>query len=218
METRPKSRFSLWEAIVAVVFLLALPAAVSQTEWKAEAQPNLAEQIENAKPLEVENVSQPTRTTRLQSPVLVPNPEGGTPDVLVAYYKGYQGPATVFATDTNTGEVTRSEVPRGRNTHVQGAVIAGNGKFYSTLQLVGGGLELWIYDPRTNRYAAKTVIGKELDLFGQGNRLTTGPGGLLYGTVGARAGRRAAFYRIDPATDSVEVLGTGTAIQVLPSR
>ena len=184
--------------------------------WTTTPQPDLARQIEKAPDLRVENVSQPTRTVRNESPRIVPNAEGA-PDVLVVYYKGYQGPGTVFALDASTGEVTRSEIPRGRNCHVQGTGLAKNGKLYQTLQLVGGGLELWIYDPKTNRFSAKEVFGREdLHLFGQGNRISPGIDGNFYGTVGSKTKGEAAFYQINPDDDSVKILGTGGSIKGSP--
>ncbi len=195
--------------------ILVLPAILQAQTWTTTPQPNLAKKIAEAPPLKVENVSQPTQTTRHESPIAVPNAEG-TADILVVYYKGYQGPATVFATDTNTGEVTRAEVPRGRNVHMQGSVIAPNGKRYAALQMVGGGLEIWAYDPAANTFSAIGKVGEELNLMGQGNALTLGPDGKIYGTVGARKTGEAGFFRIDPDGDVVDVLGSGGAIQGSP--
>jgi hypothetical protein len=83
----------------------------------------------------------------------------------------------LFAVDTADGQVVRSEIPRGRNTHLQGHAVALNGKYYTTLQVVGGGLELWVYDPATDRFEQQEFFGKELGLAGQTNSFTAVPDG-----------------------------------------
>jgi len=196
-------------AILTTVFAALWFAGPAKAGWTAAEQPDLTVEIEQAPPLEVETLSQPTETVRFEAPVVVPDLDSETVDVLVIYYRSYTGPATVFAVDTATGGVTRCEVPEGRNVHLQAMPLGPNGKLYATLQRVGGGLELWVYDPATNRFEAKTTFGKDLDLMGQNNLLTLAPDGRLYGTVGSRASGEAAFYRIDPADDAVEILGTG---------
>jgi len=202
-------------SILCVVIAFCLTTAV-QARWTTTEQPDLASQIENAPTLEVETLSQPARTIRMEAPVIVPNADGKTADILVIYYRSYTGPSTVFAVDTGTGSISRAEVPQGRNVHLQATAISPNGKLYATFQRVGGGLELWVFEPATNVFEAKTTFGKDLDLMGQTNHLTLGPDGQLYGTVGSRKNGEAAFYRIESSGDAVTILGTGGDLRGAP--
>lgn len=184
-------------------------------QWQTQPQPELKEAMAQAPNLVVENVSQPTRTTRLEGTRLVPNADG-TADILVTYYKGYQGPGTLFSIDTNSGEVVRSDVPRGRNCHMQGSAFGSNGKMFQTFQVVGTGLELWVYDPETNRLEAKGMFGKELQIMGQGNRLVSGHDGYIYGSLLSKKSGNATFYQINTHSSEVEIWESDVRVKGSP--
>jgi hypothetical protein len=60
------------------------------------AQRSLLEQVQNAPPLPLESVCQPLSSVRFDAPWLVPNPDGRSYDLLLGYYKNYQGPAPAW--------------------------------------------------------------------------------------------------------------------------
>ena len=71
--------------ISALTFLMHMAAA----DWLAVEQPDLATQVEAAKPIATEDLCQPILSTRRDAVLYCPNPDGKTWDVILHYAPQY---------------------------------------------------------------------------------------------------------------------------------
>lgn len=145
---------------LALTFALSNVAPAAAPRWTPVAQPDLKQQLDAAKPLQVEDVCIPVRSVRRDSPMRVPNPDGKTYDVLAWYYKGYSGPTTVYMIDLGTGEVEKGGIPLGRQIHVCGQVLGPDGKYYMATPDRREGTELYVYDPAANELSCLRVVAQ----------------------------------------------------------
>jgi hypothetical protein len=152
----------------------------------------------------LDSLPTPLASVKFDAPLLVPNADGLSWDVLLPYYKSYQGPAVICVFDLGSGVQVNRPVADRRNVHLMGHVLGSDGRLYWALQSTGG-LDLWVYDPRDNSLVSRGIVNA--GYYGQTNLMITGPDGMLYGTVGHRGEQKAGFYRIDPAAGTFTDFG-----------
>jgi len=185
----------------------------SETSLTA-AQQALVQAVASSKVLKVENLTRPLTSVRFDAPLLVPNLDGRSYDVLLTYYKSYRGPAVACIFDLGSGKQRQVDIPEVHNVHLMGHEIGSDRRLYWALQS-DVGLDLWVYDPRENSLSPKQIINA--GYYGQTNRMTTGTDGGIYGTVGHRGEQKAGIYQIDPATGHLTDYGpVGPAVRGSP--
>ena len=175
-----------------------LPPDVAPTIADQE-QAELAARIKGARPLPVEDLGAPVRSTRGGNVEWVPNPDGKTYDLLIRYYNTYWGPHTTVIVDLATGEVKNHLRP---SALYSGATIGPDGKYYSTMTGKGG-TAIQVYDPATNAISDLAEVAKDVD--GETKPLAIGTDGMLYG-AGSSDGR-AIVYQLDPRTGKITNYG-----------
>jgi len=188
-----------------LVWLLVASATGGAAEWRAMEQPDLRDRIVNAKPLKVEFLDVPVKTTTRGELMWVPNPDGKTWDLLQWYWPGYGGPTEVVIVDLGTGEVKKSGIRRGQQIHICGRALAPNGKLYITTPKWTQGMWLYVYDPAANTIADKGLIVP--DLTGERRPMAVGPDGMIYGSGSYMKEKKVGLYRIDPEMDKVTIYG-----------
>ena len=72
-------------------------------EWKPEPRPKLAEQIESAPMLRLQEIAPGPRHVWTEKPLFAPNPDGETWDMILTYQSGYMGPKQMVIHDFGTG-------------------------------------------------------------------------------------------------------------------
>ena len=194
---------SLFVLSFAVATLLSQFAAAA--DWHVAEQPELEEAIKNAKPLEVEKLGVPVKTTRRGELMCAPNPDGKSFDLLQWYWPGYGGPSQAVIVDLGANKIDRVDIGRGRQLHLCGHAIGPKGKFWITTPDWRKGMCLYVYDPATNKLEARGVIVP--DLTGERRPMTVSPDGKIFGAGSYRESSQAGLYEIDPETGKVTVLG-----------
>jgi len=178
-----------------------LGALVLSGNVVSAAGEDFSARVDAAKDLEVEKVCAPMRTNKHYRPILVPNPDGKTYDVILRYYENYWGSHTLSVVDLSTGkmhtETVPSALPDQHRFH-----IGPDGRFYQHWQISGVGKVLKAYDPKTNTW---TDAAKKVPVGGEVQPLTTGTDGLIYG-AGSLDGEACA-YQYDPATGKITDYG-----------
>jgi len=171
-----------WMAICAAMILALGPAAPAAEPWHVAEQPELKRQLEQAPVLKTESLGEPSRGILPYAPMLVPNPDGKTWDVLECYYMKYQGPTWIFAVDLGTREVKKLRFPDDVQYHMSGRELAFDGKLYMTGMAAWArtvrGMYLTAYDPATNSLEDRGII---LPYSGEVRPLVIGPEQRLYG-------------------------------------
>ena len=181
---------------------IAIPALlVTAAMHAARAGDDLTARIDHAKMLDVENVCAPMRTCRLYRPVLVPNRDGKTYDVLVRFMETYWGPHTVYAIDLATGQ-THTYTEPGALPAQHNFMVGPDGRFYQHWRIPGSGTALMAYDPGSNEW---TKAIENLPLGGETRPLCIGTDGLVYGAASRKT--RVCAYQYDPATGKVTDYG-----------
>lgn len=162
---------------------------------------DLKERVEQAPVLEVEEVAAPMRVVKHYRPLLVPNPDGETYDVVLRYYENYWGPHTLMFVDLGTGQITRQSVESGLPDQHR-FHVGPDGRFYQHWRLPGKGSTLTAYDPAAHEWQ---VVVEEAPTGGEVQPIVTGTDGLIY--CGGSRGGRAVAYRYDPANGEVTDYG-----------
>jgi len=170
-------------------------------EWQIVAQPELKEQLAKAPTLELETLAAPARGVTSWTFQLIPNPDGKTYDALQWYFKSYSGPTWLYACDLATGEVVKQRFPDRRQIHLHGGMLAPDGKYYIVTPDWNAGMNLFVYDPATNRLEDRGILVP--DLVGETRRLVLGPDGRIYGTGNYQEPRKAGAYCYDWKTDTL---------------
>jgi hypothetical protein len=199
---RPRS-----PSLVSVLLLLPFcsialaPGTVSAAEWHALDQPELKEQLATAPALKPEALAAPARGVTSWCFHLVPNPDGTTYDALQWYFKAYSGPTWLYACDLATGAVTKQRFPDNRQIHMAGEMLAPDGRLYLVTPDWKAGMNLFVYDPASNRLEDRGIIVPKL--VGETRRLVLGPDGLIYGAGNYQNPNKAGAYAFDWKTGKV---------------
>ena len=182
---------------------LVLLVALTACAWTAAAEdyPALKAQVEKAKMLAVEKVCAPMQTTRIYRPILVPNPDGKTYDVIIRYLETYWGPHTVYAFDLGTGKIHTYTEPSALPAQ-HNFMIGPDGRFYQHWSIPGKGTVLMVYDPAMNRWIHAV---ENLPLSGETRPLCTGTDGMVYGAASRET--KVTAYQYDPGTGKVTDYG-----------
>ncbi len=200
----------------------AAPVLSIPSDWKASEQADLAKQLTEAKPLEVQNLG--TAVEGVDDPsdagaCLVPNPDHKTYDIMLWYRKDYMNHTKVYIVDMGTGKVTSQEFPDAEHCSrpEQGfgwwGVLGHDGKFYAAnpnwrYYDKGGLMNIYRYDPAENKVELyKTIKGYG----GESSPLVVAPDGWIYGS-GTWCGegnthRMAGAYGFNPETGEVRDFG-----------
>ena len=187
------------------VLVTVMPAkGGSQKEELPQGHSDFLEKLRLAPSLELQAVCSPLKTIRFDSPIFVPNSDGKSCDMLLPYYRGYEGPAWVGIYDFGTCEQSHQDIPAGVNIHLMGNTLGPDGKFYWALQNRPG-VDVYVYDPDKNTLKLKFELNRQY--YGQTNKMTVGVDGKIYGTVGHREANKAGIYEIDTTTGRVTDYG-----------
>lgn len=200
------------ELTVAIVAGLVPLVALADQPWRVADQPNLKTELEQAPPLDVEDVTPGPRSVEAYGTIaLVPNPDRKSYDALYLFYKSYTQDVWLYAFDLGTGKLHKSQFPNGFQIHLSGQTLAPDGKFYIVTNTSEdgrddtGGMNMFVYDPGTNALENRGVIVKGLK--GERRDLRYGPDGYLYGTGSYAAAKKAGAYRYDWRTGEVRDYG-----------
>jgi hypothetical protein len=194
-----------------VILLICIISCISAGQWiiaeerKVEGQSELQQQINHARELRIEKLGIPVTSTRLDTTLWVPNPDGKTYDLLQIYAPEYGGPNTIIIMDLGNGEVKRVDTDRGLNFHLCTYVVAPNGKLYISVLGEGGHVEICIYDPAENKMTLK-AISLPVNLYGETHPLVLGTDRKIY-AFGSNSNKSVSACQIDPVTDKVTDYG-----------
>lgn len=168
--------------------------------WAAEPvtqttiSPQVIEQIDQAKPLAVENLVVPIRDIRGPVALYVANPHNGSMNAVIHYFETYSRNHHLMFVEMATGKVKHVHLPSGLyNNHF---VAHKQGKIYSH-----GPKGLCVYDTATNEL---TNLGESIG--GETRPMTLGPDGMIYGTGSSNS--MPVAYQINPETNAVTKYGT----------
>ena len=171
-------------------------------------QPDLKEQIAQAKVLRTEALPEPIKSVRRDAPLWVQNPDGKTYDILLWYYPRYNVSTSLTIVDLGTGEVRQHDLGNGRNANHCGRSIGPDGKLYIDLDAYQTGTELYVYDPATNELAPQGVVAEGLHIGSAWDMsMVVGTDGKIYSVGRYGKERRPGFYQYDPKTGKVFVSG-----------
>lgn len=171
-------------------------------EWPAKEQADLRSQHGKASALKVDALGEPVRSVMSGDPILVPNPDGKTYDLIKFYWKRYGGPNTIVSMDLGTGKVKTADTGRDyTNFHLAPRVLAPNGKLY--LSILGDQLQqrVCVYDPATDEFKVDGVK-MPAEILGETHPMVLGQDGMIY-CSGTHPSGSVTALRIDPATDTV---------------
>jgi hypothetical protein len=181
---------------------------VDPGRWKPVEQPDLAEKLEEAPQLELENVAPPPERCWVgHRPYLVPNPDGKSWDMLFPYYNTYGGEQEVVIHDFGTGQ-TRKQILSGRkgesvltkeriDFHMQPSYYA-DGKLVFEMY---GPVVFVVYDP------AKDAFVHGVKPFGDdvvNGRCVLGEDGMIYGVGWPKDKSGFVAHRFNPKTYEAE--------------
>lgn len=210
-------RYSLIAIFVTVTVFASVNIKCAQS-WEPVTQPDLAQKLAGAQPLEAENLGPAAADVIPWRTDIVPNPDGKTHDVLTWYFEAYQRQTRVYIADLGSGEVKLQRFPeweRKLRAEPWAPRLHPNGKYYWstpdwTYWQKGGMQRIFVYDPAKNRVdLVKSFPG----LGGERSEaLVLGPDGKLYG-AGTYLNpadkenntRTVSGYSYDPATGEVKI-------------
>lgn len=185
--------------MLALGAILAIPLLVAPGRADGQEDREIRAQIAAAPQLKVEEVGIPIRSSRGGIPILVPNRDGQSYDVLIDYYDTYWGPHTFVMLDLGTGAVRKHVIEKALLQ--RSYAVAPNGNLYSHMSSRRG-TAIWVYDPDANQIR---VLPRELPFNGETRPIVVGTDGLIYG-AGSSQGRAAA-YQLDPQTEQITEYG-----------
>lgn len=197
-------------ALLAASFLPLVASAAAA--WDVKEQPDLRARLDAAPTIQPEEVAPgPVSVEAYGTLTLVPNPDRKSYDALYLYYKSYTQDVWLYAFDLGTKQVHKSLFPDRRQIHLAGQTLAPDGKYYFVTPDTSGrtddegGMNLFVYDPATNKLEDRGVIVKGLK--GERRDLMLGPDGYLYGTGSYADSQKAGAYRYDWRTGEVRDFG-----------
>jgi outer membrane protein assembly factor BamB len=200
--------FSVPQFMSVGVLAAAVGAALASggPAWKVVEQPDLKARLDQAPALRVEELGVPARSVTPYGPTdYVPNPDGKSHDALLWYYKEYSGPTWLYAIDLGSGQVRKQRFPDRHQIHLAGQSLGPDGKYYIVTPDWSKGMDLFVYDPATNRLEERGLIVP--NLVGERRDLALGPDGKLYGTGTYLDSHQAGAYQLDPKTGRVRNYG-----------
>lgn len=183
--------------------LLALDKIALATLMQAES---LKTKIDLAQRLEVENLCEPVKSTRVGMLHMAPNSDGKTWDLLQIYFPEYGGPNTIVIIDLGKNSTKILQTGQGWNFHLCPAVIAPNGKLF--ISILDGRLrqKICVYEPDKNELKIDAVKMPD-ELLGETHPLVLGTDGKLY-AIGQHPSKTAAAAQIAPDTLQVKFYGS----------
>lgn len=205
--------------VVRAMMVLGIMACVASAQqaappnpWTPTDQPELMAQLQNAPPLNVENMAAAARSVQPWGMSLVPNSDGKSYDILKWYMKEYQHKTRVYIADLATGKVKLQTFPewegksRPEEAYPQ---LAWDGKTYGATPDgskwdSGGAMLIFKYDPDAEEIALWTTIP---GFGGERSPLLLGPDGKLYGSgtyLAEGKPNKVGAYSIDIATGEVK--------------
>jgi hypothetical protein len=179
-------------------------ARVDPSRWKPVEQPDLAEQLEGATELELEDVAPPPERCWVgHRPYLVPNPDGKSWDMAFPYYNTYGGEQEVVIHDFGTGRTRKQILSGGKGEsvltkeridfHMQPSFYA-DGKLIFEMY---GPVMFVVYDP------AKDAFVHGVKPFGDdmiNGRCVLGEDGMICGVGWPKDKSGFVAHRFDPKT------------------
>jgi hypothetical protein len=181
---------------------------VEPGRWKPVEQPDLAERIEAAPQLELEDVAPPPERCWVgRRPYLAPNPEGKSWDMVYPYYNTYGGEQEVVIHDFGTGQTRKQNLGGGKGDsvltkeridfHMQPSYFVG-GKLVFEMY---GPVVFAVYDPGKDAFVhGVKPFGDEV----VNGRCVLGEDGLIYGIGWPKDKSGFVAYRFDPETYEAE--------------
>jgi hypothetical protein len=175
-------------------------AEATRELWRAAAQPELKQELDQAAVLHTELLGDPARGVNVWERWMVPNPDGKSWDVLQLYFKEYYGPTWLCAVDLGSGEVKKQRLADGHQFYLSGRALGFDGKYYiATPSRETWSMDLFVYDPATNTVEERGEIVHGLG--GEVRPLVIGPDSRIYGT--GTTDNRVGLYIYDPQLGKV---------------
>ena len=190
---------------IALTGMLLLLVGASHADWPVADQPDLADLLDAAQPLQTESLGPAVRTVRVSESMLVPNPDGETWDILQWYFKGYSGPTACHIVDTSDGSVTLTGIPDGQQVHICGRQQAPDGKLWLATPIWEEGMVLYSYDPTANELTSHGVVVPGLS--GEKRPMVMGTDGMIYGAGSYLDDSTVGAYQLDWRTGEVTSYG-----------
>jgi hypothetical protein len=174
------------------------------SRWQPVEQPDLARQLEDAPVLQLKSAAPPPERCWVgHRPYLVPNPDGGSWDMVFPYYNTYGGEQEVVIHDFGTGQ-TRKQTLSGRkgdsvltkeriDFHMQPSFYA-DGKLIFEMY---GPVMFLVYDPAQDAFVhGVKPFGDDL----VNGRCVLGEDGMIYGVGWPQDKSGFVAYRFNPKT------------------
>ena len=182
------------------------------SQWQAVEQTDLAEQIEDAPQLELENVAPPPERCWVgHRPYLVPNPDGKSWDMVFPYYNTYGGEQEVVIHDFGTGQTRKQILSGGKGNSVltkERIDFHMQPSFYADGKLVFemyGPVMFVVYDPASDAFVR---VAKPFGDDVINGRCVLGEDGMIYGVGWPKDKSGFVAYRFNPETYKAERFDT----------
>ena len=199
-----------------LVLVLLVSVAAPGGAWQVAEQPDLADAIKNAKPIEVERLpAVPVRSIRVAGVMWAPSPDGKTCDLIQIYYGQNLRNNWIVVVDFSDDSIKVTKQPEYCNWHLawgRSAAVTADGRlFTSTMaprKVEGKNYycqHLNMYDPKTNEMRL-TVVETPHTLLGETHPLILGTDGKLY-MIGQHPSHAAGAVQVDPGTLAVKDFG-----------
>jgi hypothetical protein len=177
-------------------------------DWKPADQPDLAEELQAAATLELEDIAPPPERCWVgHRPYLVPNPDGQSWDMVFPYYNTYGGEQEVVIHDFGSGRTRKQTLSGGSGDspltreridfHMQPSFYA-DGKLIFEMY---GPVLFVVYDPAQDAFIRAVKPFDDQLITG---RSVLGDDGLIYGVGWPRDKSGFVAFRLDPKTYTAE--------------